>query len=116
MKNATLPVAVGVAILGCVLAVSANVSSANVNKMLEVERYNRITAEQRLQKAQQQISGLEAELGNAKSKMTSIEQILTDGKMATEQVATEMETIKQERDALKQQLESLQGAQPAAQP
>lgn len=102
MKNNVLPIAVGIALLGCVLAVYANLNSSKLNTTLDSERSKRIAAEEQLSKAQQQIGLLEKDLGDAKSKMTSIEKILNDGK----ELAAELEVIKQEREMLKQQVES----------
>ncbi len=110
MKNATLPIAVGVAILGCVLAVYANLNSSKLSKDLDEERYKRLTAEQQLQNAQQKIGTAEAELGDAKSKMASIENILTNGKTAEKQLMGQLDELKMQNEALKQQLTADQEA------
>jgi len=104
MKQISLPVAVGVAILCFVLAIYASVNSANVNSALDKERYKRITVEQQLQKTLRQVKTLEGELGAAKSKMASIEKILSDGR----ELAKELEAAKQEKAALQQQLTETQ--------
>lgn len=106
MRNATLPLAVGVAILGCVLAIYANMNSVDLKNVVDGERSKRFAAEKQLLKVQQKAKVLEAELGDAKSKMASIEKILTDGKVAEQELLSELDTIKKEREALKQQLGS----------
>jgi peptidoglycan hydrolase CwlO-like protein len=102
MKNNVLPIAVGIALIGCVLAVYANLNSSKLNTTLDNERSKRIAAEEQLSKAQQQIGSLQKDLGDAKSKMASIEKILNDGK----ELAVELEAIKMEREMLKQQVEN----------
>ena len=104
MKKISLPVAVGVAVICFVLAVYASVGSSKVSSTLGEERYKRITVEQQLQKALQEVKSLQEELGDAKSKMTSIEKILSDGR----ELAKELEAAKQAKDALQQQLAEIQ--------
>ena len=62
VKNMTLPVAVFVAIIGCVLAVSANVTTSKMHSDIEQERYKRLAAEEQLQKAMGMISQLKVQL------------------------------------------------------
>lgn len=104
MKNAMLPIALGVAVLGCVLAVYANMNSGNLKNVLDAERSKRFAAEQQVIKVQRTVSVLETQLGDAKSKMSSINKILSDGKQVEEEIMAELETIKKEREVLKQQL------------
>lgn len=105
-NNFMLPVCVGIAVLGCLLAVYANLNSAKLNKTVDGERYKRITAEQQLQKAQQQIAALQTELGESQSKMKSIEKILNDG----QEIKAELDAVKKDREMLKQQIEALTSA------
>ncbi|MEW5895997.1 MAG: hypothetical protein AB1650_09635 [Candidatus Omnitrophota bacterium] len=108
MKNTIVSVAVVVALLGCLLAVFANVSSSKLNRALDEERYKRMTAEQNLQKAEQNLSSAEAELGKAKSKMASIEKILNDGRLVEEQLKGELKAVQQENEELMTQLTDIQ--------
>jgi septal ring factor EnvC (AmiA/AmiB activator) len=117
MKNKTLPVAVFVAILGCVLAVSANVTTSKLKNLYDTEQYKRLTAEQELQKAQGYIAQLHADLKASKDKLGSIESILTEGKSMTKDMSSQIEQLQQERDTLKVKVDELikaQAAQPAA--
>lgn len=104
MKNRTLPIAVGVILLSVALAFYANMTSADLKKAVEQERYQRLNAEKVLLKAQQRVNALEAELGDAKSKMASIEKILTDGQAAKQELKAELEAVKKEREALQGQI------------
>jgi septal ring factor EnvC (AmiA/AmiB activator) len=103
MKNAMLPVAIGVAVLGLVLAVYANTNSGGLKAVLDQERSKRFAAEQQLLKAQQKVDSLEVELGEVTSKMSSIEKILTDGRQTEKVLLQELEAVKKEREALIEQ-------------
>ena len=108
MKNSVLPVAVGVALISCLLAVFANINSSKLGKNLDEERYKRLNAEQELQQFQQKLSAVETELGRAKSKMMNIEQILTDGRVIEEELKNELEAVRQEKEELMRKLEGAQ--------
>lgn len=111
MKNMTVPVAVGVAIIGCVLAVSANVTTSKIHKDLDQERYKRIIAEKELQKATNQIKQLERQLGDAESKVSSIRQIIEQGNSEVQNLQTQLEALSKEKSALRQQLKQFQSGE-----
>lgn len=104
MKNTVLPLAIGVAVLGCVLAIYANMNNGSLKNILDEERSKRFAAEQQVIKIQRKVGSLEMQLGEAKSKMSSINKILSDGRQVEEDIMAELETIKKEREILKQQL------------
>ncbi len=114
MKNKTLPVAVFVAILGCVLAVSANVTTSKIKNLYDTEQYKRLTAEQELQKAQGYIAKLQDELKASQDKLGGIESILNKGKSQTDDMSSLIQTLQQERDALKVKLDEVMKAQAQA--
>ncbi len=116
MKNKTLPVAVFVAILGCVLAVSANVTTSKIKNLYDTEQYKRLTAEQELQKAQGYISKLQADFKASQDKLGSIENILSQGKSMNQDMSSQLEKLQQERDAARMELDALMKAQAAPQP
>ena len=107
MKSRSLPLVIGVVCLGIGLAVYATINSTDLKKAIEKERYQRLAAEQTLLKAQQKIADLEADLGDAKSKMSSIEKILTDGRAAEMKLKAELEVVKKEREALQDQKDQI---------
>lgn len=115
MKSKTLPLAMVIAVIGCGLAIYANMNSADFKNMLDQERSKRFAAEQQLLKAQQKISVLQAELGSAKSKMSSIEKILTDGHAVQEELQSELDRARQEQEALKKQAQEAEAKATAAQ-
>ncbi|MCR4336245.1 MAG: hypothetical protein NUV91_00345 [Candidatus Omnitrophica bacterium] len=109
MKNMTIPVAVAVAIIGCILAVSANVTTIKVRENLDRERYKRFAAEESLQKTQTQLQRLEAELSLANGKLTSIEDVINEGKSVRSDLQNEVDRLQEEKTLLEGQIQSLQG-------
>lgn len=106
MKNAIVPLAIGVAVLAFVLSVYSNMTSSNLKTILDQERAKRFAAEQQLLKEQQNVASLEAELGSLTSKMTSIQKILNDGRQAEQNLLSELEALKKEREEFKMQVEA----------
>ena len=124
VKNMSLPVAVFVAIVGCVLAVSANVTTSKMHRHLEQERYQRMLAESQLQKADNTIKALKKELSATQDKIAGITQILNQGQTAAENLKSQLKGMAQEKDSLSQEIQQLQSelnqqrtqAAPAANP
>ncbi len=108
MKSMTLPVAVAVAIIGCVLAVSANVTTSKMHQNLEKERYKRIVAEEQLQKAQATIKAMGAELKAAQAKIGSIEEILNLGASAKKDLEAKLKNVETEKQQMSTQIQQLQ--------
>jgi len=109
VKNMTLPVAVAVAIIGCVLAVSANVTTSKMHQNLEKERYKRIVAEEQLQKTQAKIRSMGSELKAAQAKIGSIEEILNLGASAKKDLEAKLQGVEDERAQMSSQIQQLQG-------
>lgn len=108
MKNRVLPWAVGVAILGCVLAVSANVTTSKMYETLNRERHARLVVEAQLQGAVNKIKAFEAQLADSKRKFDSIEAILNDGKNATNDLQAKLDTVTKEKEMLAEEMAELQ--------
>lgn len=115
-KRITLPVAVGVAILGCVLAVSANVTTSQMHGSLQKERYHRLVTEQQLQQTQSQMHQILMELAASRAKIDGIEKIINQGQSNSQELRGQLEALAQERDALKKQIQTLGGQAAANQP
>jgi len=106
----TLPVAVFVAIVGCVLAVSANVTTSNIHQDLEKERYKRLSAEEQLQKDQGLIVRLRKDLADSQQKLGAIDQVINQGKSATTTLQSQLEAVNNEKAVLMEQVQQLQKA------
>jgi len=113
VKNKTVPVAVFVAILGCVLAVSANVTTMKAQKDIEQERFRRLSAEQQVQKDQALVAQLQAQLKDSQKKLGDIQEVL-QGK--TTSLSSQLDTLASEKAALIEQIKQMQQALNAAQP
>ena len=107
-KTMTLPVAVAVAIIGCVLAVSANVTTSKTVEDLKQERYKRMVAEEQLQKAKNDVSALSEQLFDSQAKIESIERILNQGKTETQQLEQDLSAAQADKASLLQQLQEMQ--------
>jgi peptidoglycan hydrolase CwlO-like protein len=105
VKKMTLPVAVGVAIIGCVLAVSANVTASKMTADLQREQYQRLVTEQQLQKANDMIKRLEFDLASANRKISSIEEIINSETSETNMLQSQLDIVTKERNVLQQQIE-----------
>ena len=115
MKSMTLPVAVAVAIIGCVLAVSANINAIKLQDNLKEERYRRISTERQLQAAENTINGLNADLNKAQSKINGIQQIVNQGQTSNSDLKTQLDQIAKEKELLQQQLQNMQAGQAVVQ-
>lgn len=107
-NNLILPVSIGVAILGCVLAVSANINAIEIKKNLEKERYQRMDVERRLQDSMQKAGFVQRELGHAERKISDIQNIINAGQASTNQLKSQMESTAKENEALRQSVKKLQ--------
>ena len=110
MKKMTLPVAVAVAIIGCVLAVSANVTASKAQESLNQERFRRMSIEENLQTALSKIKSLQGQLAEKQEKIDSIEGILNQGNSALADKEKQLQSMAQQKQALEEQLKALQGA------
>ena len=108
MKNITVPVAVAIAIIGCVLAVNASVNMSRIDQTLEQERFNRLAAEQKLQTAQKTIKQMLSELEDSRKKIKNIEEIINQGRSTTSDLQAQLEKEAQEKTKLMGQVQQLQ--------
>jgi len=104
MKSMTVPVAVAVAIVGCVLAVSANVTTTQMNRNLDNEAYKRMAAEKELMKAQAEIKKYQTELAAAQAKLQDIKSVLDKGQA---EMKAKLDAERQEKARLMQEVEQI---------
>lgn len=113
-KNFTVPVAVFVAIVGCILAVNANVTTQKVESKLIEERQKRLAAEKALQEAQASVLQLQQQLETARNKIKDIEKVLSEGQTQRSSLQTQMLNLQKEKEQLQQKVESLRSQSEAA--
>jgi peptidoglycan hydrolase CwlO-like protein len=112
VKNRLLPWAVGVAILGCVLAVSANVTTSKIHENLNNERHARLRTEQQLQLAATRIRSLQAQLAESEKKFQNIQDILNQGRSTTHDLQSKLEQVTREKEMLAKRMSEIKD-QPA---
>jgi len=108
MKNATLPLALGISLIACALAVYANLRSSELKIARDQELAKRFAVEQKLLAGQQEIAQLQSQLGEEKSKTAAIQKILMDGKAVEQEMSARLEALEAERKALAESREALQ--------
>lgn len=103
----SLPVAVFVAILGCVLAVSANVTTMQIHDQLKKERLRRFQAENTMQKMAQELKIIKSQANQYNQDLASIQEIL--GKRDTEKNAMkkQLDSLNEQNQVLLDQLDNL---------
>ena len=112
MKTRVLPWAVGVAILGCVLAVSANVTTSKMYDNLSNERHARMDVERQLLVAVGRVRALETRLAISQKKFDNIQAILNQGRSTANDLQTRLEQVTQEKENLVKKMAEIQN-QPA---
>lgn len=105
-KNILLPIIVGIALLGCFLAVNANVGV--MKKNLSLERYNRLEAERRLDAAIKNSSQLEQKLSETKRKLDGIQNIVDEGQSTASELKATVDTTAKENSELKAMIKKMQ--------
>ncbi len=108
-------VSVAVAILGCLLAISASITTGKINRNLDQERYEKLLAQEQLQQANSRVKTLEAEVTDSRNKIESILKILNEGKSTTSNLESQLDNLTKENELLKQQIEQLNQPPPESQ-
>ena len=103
-KNKFL-IAASLLTFGClVLVILSSKRISNVQKELDTERYNRMVAEEKLEKATSRIKTLEIEMTNAQNQAQNIQSVLEQQAAAASSLRSKLEKETQ----LKQELENQQ--------
>lgn len=105
-KNILLPVIVGITLLGCFLAVNANFGAMKQN--LNLERYNRLDAERKLDAAMKSSRQLEQQLSESKRKLEGIQNIVSEGQSVATELKSTVESTERENSDLKLAIKKLQ--------
>lgn len=99
----------GVLVIFCFgVAVHFNQNVLQARKILENERYTRLTAEENLEKAAAQIRGLESEIGRSQAKVKSTEKLLEQAKSVNIELQEKVEEAARLQKSLQQRMEQLQ--------
>ncbi|OGX27740.1 MAG: hypothetical protein A2787_03705 [Omnitrophica WOR_2 bacterium RIFCSPHIGHO2_01_FULL_48_9] len=108
MKNTLVPIAVVAVLLACLLMFKAYQTETNAKKALDLERYQRITAEEKLQQTEMKVSSLQGEINSTRSKLEKIQQVLQEGEIEKDDLVSQIDSVSQEKAALEQRLKELE--------
>lgn len=105
-KNILLSSVLGVAFLASAFAVNANMDA--MKKNINLERYNRLEAERKLDMSIKNTQRLDEQLKDAKRKLQGIQSIVTEGETTTNQLKSTVESTSKENENLKLVVKQLQ--------
>lgn len=108
MKVIAIILAVALVVFCFGIAIHFNQNVLQTRRILENERYTRLTAEENLEKATAQIRNLENELGRAQAKIQNTEKLLDQTKSVNGALQERMEEATTLQKSLQQKLEQLQ--------
>ena len=115
MRITIIILAVAFAVMGGGLAYRYNQEALNAQKELNQERYNRMIAEENLQKADAKIKLLQSDIARSEDKLKSVENILDETKTVNSDLKARIDKateIKQDLENKIKELEKLSGAVP----
>ncbi|GEM_PF-2641239 len=107
MRIVAISLAVALVLFCFGVAIHFNQNVLQSRKVLENERYTRLTAEESLEKAVSKISSLENELERAQVKVKSAETLLEQAKSANEQLQERIKEGAALQKSLQQRIEQL---------
>ncbi len=113
MKNLILLAAVVLTVGSCLMAIGSNESARKIQQGLDLERYNRMEVEEKLEKAAGKIASLEGELQKTTEKIVSIQAVMQQGQSTNSNLQEQLEAIAQLKQSLEQKLDQVQKAQAA---
>ena len=108
MKIVAIVLAVALVIFCFGLAIHFNQNVLQAKKILESERYTRLTAEESLEKAAAKIRNLENELERAQTKAKSTEKLLEQTKSLNTQLQNRVEEGATLQKSLQQRIQQLE--------
>ena len=106
MKNKILIIAV-ILTFGCVVMVV--LSSSKVSKTQEeliLERYTRITTEEKLSQTQAKLNSLEAEMARKQNQIENVQVLLEKAKVSASELQNQMDKLSQTNQQLEEALKS----------
>jgi len=106
VKNKILIIAV-ILTFGCVVMVV--LSSSKVSKTQEeliIERYTRMTAEEKLSQTQTKLNSLEAEMAKKQNQIENVQVLLEKAKVSASELQNQMDKLSQANQQLEEALKS----------
>lgn len=115
MKDKILSVAVILAVGCLILAIFSGKTVRDNSKALELERYNRITVEEKLEKATQEAQSAKNSLTNLQTQLNDIQAVLEKEKTTNSVLKTELEKVEKLKGVLEKELKEALVASPEGQ-
>ena len=109
MKNSLVPIAIVLTIITVFLIFNSTQTVRNIRQTLDVERYQRMTAEEKLQQAESRIRMLESQINESQGKIENIQAILNDKETQSQDTVAQMDSLSKEKAALETKLKEYQG-------
>ncbi len=104
MKNQVLIVSAVLATGSLAVAVLFSQKVGQTSKDLELERYNRMVAEEKLEKATARLKSIENEFTNMQDQSQSLQTVLEKEKQASDKLRSELEKTSKLKDVLEREL------------
>lgn len=105
-KSVFLPIVFGIAIVGCLIAVTANFGA--MEQTLNRERYNRMDIEQKLDQQVKKSLALNAQLNEANAQLEGIQKIVNKDQALASQLKETVNVTSRENEDLKAVVKKLQ--------
>ena len=110
MRSSLLPIATVLTIITVFLIFNSTQTVKNIRQTLDVERYQRMTAEEKLQQAESRIRMLESQINESEGKIEKIQAILSEKATQSQDMVAQMDSISKEKAALETKLKDYQGS------
>lgn len=108
MKNSLVPIA-GISIVVAVFLIFNSTQTVkNIRQTLDLERYQRMTAEEKLQQAESRVRILQSQVDDSENKFDHIRSVLEEKETVADSMASQIDNIGQEKTALEARLKELE--------
>ncbi len=116
MKNQILVISAVLAVGCLVIAVLFSQKVGKVSKDLELERYNRMMTEEKLEKATAKMKSLENDSTNMQNQSQGLQVVLEKERQANDKLRSELEKTSKLKDVLEKELKEALVEPPAPSP
>ncbi len=106
-KEKILIVAIVLMAIAGLMSINAQKNLNKLQQNLDRERYQRMVAEENLNKANTKIGSLESELAAARDKIQSVQTILEEGQKTNSDLRSHLESAIKAKEALETKIEEL---------
>ncbi len=116
MKNQNLIICVVLTVVSVLIAIFAAQSAGKSKNELNQERYNRMVAEEKLDKMLSKVKTLEADAANTQEKVKGTQTVLEEQRSTVSSLQSELEKVRKLNEKLEQDLRSTIAVQPQENP